>query len=92
MWAKILAKGYVVRNLSQVLVHMRVDSGMYDRRGELKNLKPIFELRNFLNRSHLISPFEKYLGELLMLSNIIIPNKIRKKIYKLLLHKNEEKK
>lgn len=79
-------------NLSQVLVHMRVDSGMYNRRGELKNLKPILELRNFLNRSHLISPFEKYLGELLMLSNIIIPNKIRKKIYKSLLHKNEEKK
>lgn len=88
LWAKIIAKGYAVRNLPQVLVHMRVDSGMYDRRGELKNLKPILELRNFLNRNHLINPFEKYLGDLLMLSNIIVPSSFRKIVYSNFLHKD----
>lgn len=87
LWAKILAKGYPVINLSQVLVHMRVDSGMYDRRGEVKNLKPILELRNFLNRNHLINSFEKYFGNLLMLSNIIVPDKFRKVVYRTFLHK-----
>lgn len=87
LWAKILAKGYPVINLSQVLVHMRVDSGMYDRRGELKNLKPILELRNFLNRNHLINSFEKYFGNLLMLSNIIVPDRFRKVVYRAFLHK-----
>lgn len=88
LWAKIIAKGYAVRNLPQVLVHMRVDSGMYGRRGEVKNLKPILELRNFLSRNHLINPFEKYLGDLLMLSNIIVPSSFRKIVYSNFLHKD----
>lgn len=88
LWAKIIAKGYAVRNLPQVLVHMRVDSGMYDRRGEFKNLKPIFELREFLNKNHLINSFEKYLGDLLMLSNIIVPSSFRKIVYNNFLHKD----
>ena len=67
---------------------MRVDSGMYGRRGEVKNLKPILELRNFLSRNHLINPFEKYLGDLLMLSNIIVPSSFRKIVYSNFLHKD----
>lgn len=88
LWAKIIAKGYAVRNLPQVLVHMRVDSGMYDRRGEFKNLKPILELREFLSKNHLINSFEKYLGDLLMLSNIIVPSNFRKIVYNNFLHKD----
>lgn len=87
LWAKILAKGYPVRNLSQVLVHMRVDSGMYGRRGEFKNLKPIIELRNFLYKNGLVTLTERYIGNTIMIMNIIIPSKLRKVIYELFLHK-----
>ena len=86
LWAKILAKGYPVRNLSQVLVHMRVDSGMYGRRGEFKNLKPIIELRNFLYKNGLVTLTERYIGNTIMIMNIIIPSKLRKVIYELFLH------
>lgn len=87
LWAKIIAKGYAVRNLPQVLVHMRVDSGMYDRRGEFKNLKPIIELRNFLYKNGLVTLTERYIGNTIMIMNIIIPSKLRKVIYELFLHK-----
>lgn len=87
LWAKILAKGYPVRNLSQVLVHMRVDSGMHGRRGEFKNLKPIIELRNFLYKNGLVTLTERYIGNTIMIMNIIIPSKLRKVIYELFLHK-----
>ena len=59
LWAKIIAKGYAVRNLPQVLVHMRVDSGMYDRRGELKNLKPILELKKYLLDNNIMADCKK---------------------------------
>lgn len=87
LWAKIIAKGYAVRNLPQVLVHMRVDSGMYNRRGEFKNLKPIIELRNFLYKNGLVTLTERYIGNTIMIMNIIIPSKLRKVIYELFLHK-----
>lgn len=87
LWAKILAKGYSVINLSQVLVHMRVDSGMYNRRGEFKNLKPIIELRSFLYKNGLVTLTERYIGNTIMIMNIIIPSKLRKIIYELFLHK-----
>lgn len=88
LWAKILSNRFKVKNLSQILVHMRVDAGMYDRRGELKNFKPIIELREYLYKKGLIGFTEKYCGDLLMLGNTIIPNKLRKVIYKTILHKN----
>jgi glycosyltransferase involved in cell wall biosynthesis len=87
LWTKIIAKGYAVRNLPQVLVHMRVDSGMYNRRGEFKNLKPIIELRSFLYKNGLVTLTERYIGNTIMIMNIIIPSKLRKIIYELFLHK-----
>lgn len=87
LWAKILAKGYPVINLSQVLVHMRVDSGMYDRRGELKNLKPIFELKKYLLDNNIINKKEMIFSSFLNITNIFVPVWLRKKIYKNILHK-----
>lgn len=46
---------YTVLNLSEVLVHMRVNTGMYGRRGEWANLKQIFKLRRMLYEGKLVS-------------------------------------
>ncbi|WP_459446709.1 glycosyltransferase [Weissella cibaria] len=46
---------YPVLNLSEVLVHMRVNTGMYGRRGEWANLKQIFKLRRMLYKGKLVS-------------------------------------
>ncbi len=87
LWAKILAKGYPVINLSQVLVHMRVDSGMYGRRGEVKNLKPILELKKYLLDNNIINKKEMIFSSFLNITNIFVPVWLRKKIYKNILHK-----
>ncbi|MFR0559959.1 glycosyltransferase [Limosilactobacillus mucosae] len=87
LWAKILAKGYPVINLSQVLVHMRVDSGMYGRRGEWANLKQIFKLRRMLYKGKLVSRCEELTGDFVMVANVIVPAKLRELIYKKVLHK-----
>lgn len=87
LWAKIIAKGYAVRNLPQVLVHMRVDSGIYDRRGEVKNLKPILELKKYLLDNNIINKKEMIFSSFLNITNIFVPVWLRKKIYKNILHK-----
>lgn len=87
LWAKIIAKGYPVINLSQVLVHMRVDSGMYGRRGEVKNLKPILELKKYLLDNKIINKKEMIFSSFLNITNIFVPVWLRKKIYKNILHK-----
>lgn len=82
LWAKIIAKGYAVRNLPQVLVHMRVDSGIYDRRGEVKNLKPILELKKYLLDNNIINKKEMIFSSFLNITNIFVPVWLRKKYIK----------
>jgi hypothetical protein len=48
LWARILAHNYNVENVQDVLVKMRVDTGMYQRRGKLSNIKYFYKLRDFL--------------------------------------------
>lgn len=87
LWARIIAGGYEVKNLSDVLVHMRVDQGMYSRRGKLSNLKYVYRLRKYLYDQKLIDSKEKVVGNLLMTMNIIIPNQLRRLIYCYIIHK-----
>lgn len=38
LWSRIISQNYHVLNLSEVLVEMRVDKGLYKRRGRLSNI------------------------------------------------------
>ena len=38
LWARIIGNHYQVFNLPDVLTYMRVDNGLYSRRGHLRNL------------------------------------------------------
>lgn len=87
LWAKIISSGYEVSNLPEILVHMRTDAGMYSRRGDFKNLKYIFNLRNYLRKLGIISITQMIAGDVIMVSNVIIPSTLREKIYKRFLHK-----
>lgn len=87
LWSKIIASGYKVTNVNSVLVHMRTDSGMYSRRGDLENLKYIFKLRNYLQKNGIINFFEMFIGDFVMLGNTLAPNGIRKFVYKKIIHK-----
>lgn len=87
LWARIMAQNFHVINISRILVNMRVDQGMYSRRGKLSNLKYFYQLREFLYKNKFLSLREKITGNWLMTLNIVMPASIRKLIYQHVLHK-----
>lgn len=87
LWARFLAKRFHVKNVEQFLVKMRVDQGMYQRRGNLSNIKYFYQLRDFLYTHKLLNWQEKVYGDWLMTINILIPGWMRKMIYQHILHK-----
>ncbi|MCR1879280.1 glycosyltransferase [Limosilactobacillus reuteri] len=88
LWVRIVSSNYKVINIPDFLVYMRVDGGMYDRRGKLSNIKYFYDLRSFLENKGLISLSEKVMGNVAMTMNIVIPSQLRKMIYQNFLHKN----
>ena len=88
LWVRIISSNYKVINIPDFLVYMRVDGGMYDRRGKLSNIKYFYDLRSFLENKGLISLSEKVMGNIAMTMNIVIPSQLRKMIYQNFLHKN----
>lgn len=87
LWVKIISNGNVFKNLPKILVHMRVDDGMYKRRGEIKNVKYILKLRKLLYKSGLVNKCEEYIGSIIMIVNTISPGWTRKLLYKNTLHR-----
>ncbi|MDM8260094.1 glycosyltransferase [Limosilactobacillus vaginalis] len=89
LWSRVIAKGYIVKNLSDTLTYMRVDKGIYSRRGRLSNIKYFYSLRNFLRRKKIINSYEEIVGDIIVTVNIILPSIVRKTIYQNILHKNQ---
>lgn len=87
LWARIISHGFEVANLPDFLLYMRVDNGMYKRRGSYENLRYIYRLRRYLYKSRLIKKNEEVLGDLIMLVNLMMPSWIRKTLYQSILHK-----
>lgn len=87
LWVRMISAGYPVLNSPDTLVHMRVDTGMYCRRGDKENLKYILKLRRMLRKKGLINYSEQLLGNVVMVGNNLVPESFRKFIYKNVLHK-----
>lgn len=87
LWSRIIAHNYLVENINDFIVYMRVDDGMYRRRGKIGNIIYFYKLRHFMYKKSLVTHFEAIIGDLLMTTNIIMPNCLRSFIYKKFLHK-----
>lgn len=87
LWARIIIGRYPVCNVNKSLVLMRVDEGMYQRRGKISNIKYFYQLREFLYKHNILTWSEKVAGNCLMTINIILPRTMRKLIYQRVLHK-----
>lgn len=87
LWINVISNGLKVRNLDSYLTYMRVDEGMYSRRGNLKNVIYFYKLRNYLYNHKMINRFEKLIGDVVSTVNIILPTSIRKQLYREFLHK-----
>lgn len=87
LWARVVAKGYKCINSNKIMVHMRIDNGLYSRRGGLVYFFRYLKLRFSLKREAIINNKEMINGDFLMLINILLPVKIRQYIYKRFLRK-----
>lgn len=88
LWARMIKYNLRVANLPYTLVHMRVDNGMYERRGSLENLRYIFKLRQYLYHNHIVNRNEEIIGILIMLMSLVIPSSLRKMLYQKFLHRS----
>ena len=88
LWVRFLTRDFDVCNVPETLVLMRVDSGLYLRRGKINNLRYFYKLRYYLKHKRLINTFEELLGDFIVTVNIIMPGRMRKYIYTNFLHTN----
>lgn len=86
LWSRMVANKLPMVNLDDVLTYMRVDDGMYSRRGKFNNIQYFYKLRKFLKAKKLITLKGELVGDLIMTINIIIPSDLRKKLYQYILH------
>lgn len=86
LWSRIVVQKFHVKNINQVLVKMRVDEGMYQRRGRFSNIKYFYRLRKFMYKKNLLTWLEMVIGDWIMTISILIPGFIRKFIYENILH------
>lgn len=85
LWANMILRGVKVCNLPDTLCFMRVDSGLYDRRGGWDYLKMAIKLRWHLYRSGLYT-FWSFLFVSCGLSIIcLLTPSLRKTVYRLIL-------
>lgn len=88
LWANMILNGVQTYNLPQTLCYMRVDSGLYVRRGGLDYLKQAIRLRWHLYQTGLYT-FWSFLVTIMALSVVcLIPVSARKLAYRLFLRKS----
>lgn len=81
LWERMLAAGYEVANLDDILVHMRVDKDQYSRRGKVSNVPYIWRLQQYMYHHNLLSKSEFIWSTLVKFVNAIAPVSWRRKIY-----------
>lgn len=87
LWSRIISNGYSVCNLDEIITCMRVDDGLYKRRGNLSNIRYMYLLRSYLHEHGLLRWYEKIIGDWIMTVNILIPSGMRKILYQHVLHR-----
>lgn len=88
LWGRMLVKGFIFRNIPEPLVYFRVNDETYKRRGGWKYIRAEYELQKKFLEIGLVNKFE-FLRNII-LKNIVrvLPNNLRKLIYKKCLRKN----
>lgn len=87
LWARVISAKYRTINIPDILVYMRVDEGMYNRRGKLSNIVYFYKLRRFLRKKKMLTFPEQIFGDFVMTLNIILPGSLRKLVYQKIVHR-----
>lgn len=87
LWVRLIARGYKMINLYNILVNMRVSRGMYSRRGGAKYLIQYMRMKNRWRKMGVGNVKTMLLSDLYMTINVFLPVGVRKIIYQKILHK-----
>lgn len=83
LWARMVAKGFLLANIPDILTNVRVDRAMYGRRGGWKYFKSNLAISNKLRELGLISlPTQLWSGTVRFCVQILMPNWLRSYFYK----------
>ena len=87
LWSRVIANGGVVSNIPKVLVKMRTNEGVYDRRGGWKYFKQYAKLRKEQLQMGLLSFIEYVIAIILTMGMTLQPAFLRKMMYQKVLRK-----
>lgn len=87
LWGRILAMGYEIENLPEVLVRARVGNELYGRRGGFGYCKRYLKLRGEQRKLGLTNWFEWMIACVITIAVTIIPGRARKQVYQKVLRK-----
>lgn len=87
LWIRVLAKGYTIENLPDVLVKVRVGNELYGRRGGFGYCKRYLRLRLEQRKLGLMTWWECLIACAITIAITIIPSGARKQVYQKLLRK-----
>lgn len=87
LWGRVLAAGYTIDNLPEVLVRARVGNELYGRRGGWDYCKRYLGLRKEQHRLGLTNGIEWLIACAITIAVTIIPSGARKQVYQKILRK-----
>ena len=92
LWLRILSSttSNISCNTDKVLVHMRGGERMYSRRGNLKYLQKVIQLKRWMLENKMINIFEFLVGSVINTMVTLMPTKLRSIFYSVFLRSKNE--
>lgn len=87
LWCRVIAKGKTIANIPKVLVQMRTNEGVYDRRGGWEYFKQYHQLRKEQKKMGLLSGLEYLIAVGVTMVMTLQPAELRKIIYQRVLRR-----
>ncbi|MFW2014568.1 glycosyltransferase [Acinetobacter bereziniae] len=91
LFLRVIAKGYKIQNLADVLVYARIDNGMHGRRKGLEYIKSEKQLLNLKKQLKLQNPIHANMLFLIRSAFRLMPSSLLGKIYNTFLRKKVKK-
>lgn len=89
LWSRVLAAGYQVANLSDVLVRARTNESFYQRRGGWAYTRRYLGLRRMQRQWKLLGPLEYIQSIILTVGMAASPTGLRKMLYRTILRREK---
>lgn len=85
LWVDLISSGYVLGNLDDILVYVRVGNGFIERRSNKREIQDWDMLQNYLLKSQIINKWDAAMNRIYIRAFIYMPAWVKKIAYKLVL-------